>query len=104
MYSVAILALVSAFFYCLAMFSMKAWWSYPGIGVAVLIGAALLTAGVFELAALRHERLGLIYVGILGAEVVFLGCASVLHFEETYTARELAGMAIVLVGTAVAWT
>jgi len=54
--------------------------------------------------ALRQERLGLIYVGILGAEVVILGTVSFLHFDEVYTTRELAGMGLVLIGTAIAWT
>ena len=32
------------------------------------------------------------------------GSISLLHFDETYTVRELAGMGLVLVGTAIAWT
>ena len=51
-----------------------------------------------------QPALGLIYVGILGAEVVILGTISLFHFDETYTVRELAGMGLVLVGTALAWT
>ena len=102
--SVALLALVSAFFYCIAMIAMKSLAELPSIGLALIIGAALLTAATFEVFALRHERLGLIYVGILGAEVVILGVFSLLHYEESYSARELAGMGLVLVGTAIAWT
>ncbi|MBT8458630.1 MAG: hypothetical protein KJN60_03055 [Boseongicola sp.] len=102
--SVAILALISAFFYCVAMVAMKSLAALPSIGLALIIGAALLTAATFEVFALRHERLGLIYVGILGAEVIILGTISLLHFDETYTVRELAGMGLVLVGTAIAWT
>ena len=60
--------------------------------------------GAFEVFALKGERLGLIYVGILGAEVVILGAISHLCFKEIYSARELTGMALVLVGTAIAWT
>lgn len=101
---VAILALVSALFYCVAMFAMKSWAELPSIGLALIIGTALLTAGAFEVFALRQERLGLIYVGILGAEVVFIALVSLLHFDETYTRREIAGMALVLLGTAIAWT
>lgn len=101
---VAILALVSAIFYCIAMVAMKSWTELPSVGLALIIGAALLTAGAFEVFALRQERLGLIYVAILGAEVVILGTISLLHFDETYTTRELAGMGLVLIGTAIAWT
>lgn len=101
---VAILALVSATFYCVAMIAMKSWAEIPSLGLALIIAAALLTAGTFEVFALRQERLGLIYVGILGGEVIILGTFSYLFFEESYSARELLGMGLVLVGTAVAWT
>ncbi|MCO6383769.1 hypothetical protein [Oceanicola sp. 502str15] len=103
-HSVALLALVSAVFYCIAMFAMKSWASVPSLWVALGIGAALLVAGMFEAFALQRERLGLIYVGILGAEVVLLGVASLLHFEERYTLREGVGIGLVLLGTAIAWT
>ncbi len=102
--SVAILALISAFFYSVAMVAMKSHAELPSIGLALIIGAALLTAGAFEVFALRQERLGLIYVGILGAEVIFIGAMAHLHFGESYSARELTGMGLVLIGTAIAWT
>ena len=104
MNSVVLLALVSAVFYCVAMVAMKSWAAFPSVGVALLIGAALLTAGAVEVFALRQERLGLIYVGILGAEVLILGGLSLFVYEEVYSPRELAGMGIVLVGTAIAWS
>ncbi|SIO13891.1 hypothetical protein [Vannielia litorea] len=102
--SVALLALVSALFYCLAMFAMKSWASVQSLWVVLVIGAALLAAGAFEAFALQRERLGLIYVGILGAEVVFIGVVSLLHFEERYTLREGLGIALVLAGAAIAWS
>lgn len=102
--SVAILALISAFFYSVAMVAMKSLAEFPSIGLAMIIGAALLTAGAFEVFALRQERLGLIYVGILGAEVIFIGAMTQLHFGESYSFRELTGMGLVLIGTAIAWT
>ena len=101
---VAVLALVSAVFYCVAMVAMKTWWVTPNIGMGVVIATALLAAGAFEVAALRQERLGLIYIVILAAEVVIISLASVLHFEESYTGREIAGVSLVLVGTFLAWS
>ncbi|MFD1341795.1 hypothetical protein [Litorisediminicola beolgyonensis] len=101
--SVALFALISALFYCLAMLVMKSWAAGPSLIGALLIAGALLAAGAFEIAALRHERLGLIYVVILGAEVVVIAGISLFHFGETYSPREIAGIAIVLLGTAVAW-
>ena len=64
---------------------------------------ALLAAGALEVAALRNERLGLIYVSILAAEVVIIGVASHVLFKETYSAREIVGVTLVLLGTALAW-
>lgn len=86
------------------MIAMKSWVELPSIALALIIGAALLTAGAFEVFALRHERLGLIYIGILGAEVVIIGAVSLLHFNESFSLRELAGMGLVLIGTAIAWS
>lgn len=101
---VAALALLSALFYCIAMVAMKSWWTLPSLGVATIIAVALLTAGAFEVAALGREKLGLIYVAVMGAEVIILGVVSHFFFEEVYSVKEAAGMALVLVGTAVAWT
>lgn len=103
-YSIAVLALISAFFYCIAMFAMKSWSQFPSPGLALVIGAALLTAGAVEALALQRERLGVIYVGILGAEVVLIGVASLFHFGESYTLREGAGIGLVLIGAAIAWS
>ncbi|MBI1417412.1 MAG: hypothetical protein GC146_09330 [Limimaricola sp.] len=86
------------------MVAMKYWWSVPTPGLTALIVVTLLSAGAFELVALQNERLGLIYVGILSAEVVIIGAASLLHFNEAYSARETAGIGLVLLGTAIAWT
>jgi multidrug transporter EmrE-like cation transporter len=101
---VPILALASAVLYCISMVAMKLWWSGPGFLVAGIIVAALLAAAVFEVAALRNERLGLIYAGILGAEVIILSFVSHFVFDETFSPREYAGIALVLLGTALAWT
>lgn len=102
--SVSALALVSALFYCVAMFAMKFWTEVPSLGLAVVIGAALLTAGAFEVFALRHERLGLIYVGILAAEIIIIAAVSLLHFNESYSFREWLGISIVVIGAAIAWS
>lgn len=86
------------------MLAMKSWWIIPTVGIAFIIALALLSAGAFEVAALRQERLRLIYVAILGAEVVIVGLASILHFAETYSVREVAGMSLVVVGAFVVWS
>ncbi len=101
---VPFLALASAGLYCIAMIAMKTWWTVPGLWTAGIIVVTLLAAGVIEILALRHERLGLIYVSILAAEVVIIGVASLVVFNETYSPREIAGITLVLAGTMLAWT
>lgn len=100
---VPIIALGSAGLYSVAMIAMKFWWKIPGIGLSLLIMATLLAAATLELAALREERLGIIYTGILGAEVVLIAIASFFLFGENFSMREGIGIALVVAGTALAW-
>lgn len=100
---VPIIALGSAGLYSIAMISMKFWWKIPGVGLGLLIVATLLAAATLELAALREERLGIIYTGILGAEVVLIAIASFFLFGEDFSVREGVGIALVVAGTALAW-
>lgn len=101
---VPFLALASAGLYCVSMIAMKWWWSGPGALTGFVIVAALLAAAAFEVAALRTERLGLIYAGILGAEVLILSFVSHVIFGESFSPREYAGIGLVLLGAALAWT
>ncbi len=100
---IPIIALGSAGLYSVAMISMKFWWNLPGLGLGLLIVATLLAAATLELAALRDERLGIIYTGILGAEVVLIAIASFFLFGESFSYREGLGIALVIAGTALAW-
>ncbi len=100
---IPIIALGSAGLYSVAMISMKFWWKLPGFGLGLLIVATLLAAATLELAALRDERLGIIYTGILGAEVVLIAIASFFLFGESFSYREGLGIALVIAGTALAW-
>ncbi|WP_254440398.1 hypothetical protein [Ruegeria arenilitoris] len=100
---IPIIALGSASLYSVAMISMKFWWKLPGLGLGLLIVATLLAAATLELAALRDERLGIIYTGILGAEVVLIAIASFFLFGESFSYREGLGIALVIAGTALAW-
>lgn len=100
---VPLIAFGSAGLYSVAMIAMKFWWKIPGIGLGLLIVATLLAAATLELAALREERLGIIYTGILGAEVILIAIASYFLFGENFSHREIAGIGLVMVGTALAW-
>lgn len=106
--TVPLFILASAGFYSLAMIAMKVWGQGGAVwGGAVLLGlviAAAMLAGVMcEIEALKVERLGLTYVGILGAEAVMIAAASAWLFGEVFTAREVAGATLILAGTAIAW-
>ena len=104
MNSVAILALTSAILYSITMLAHESLMDHPDSQMTFIIALALLSAGAFEIAALRQERLGLIYVAILGAEVVIIGLASILHFAESYSVREVAGVSLVVVGAFLLWS
>ncbi|SMY05974.1 hypothetical protein [Flavimaricola marinus] len=94
----------SAIFYCIAMVAMKSWWTMPGPLPALLILVPLIGGALLEVIALRQERLGMVYVGILGAEVIIIAAASLLLFNESFSLREVAGLVLVIAGTALAWT
>ena len=102
--SMPLLIAASAAAYAIAMIALKLW---VGNGVSVILAvvvvAAFLVAAVAELAALRQERLGVIYVLILGTECLIIAAASVWVFGESFSAREIAGGVLILVGTALAW-
>ncbi len=100
---IPLIAFGSAGLYSIAMIAMKFWWKIPGIGLSLLIVATLLAAASLELAALREERLGIIYTGILGAEVILIAIASYFLFGENFSYREAIGIGLVLIGTALAW-
>ena len=101
--SMPVFILASAGFYTVSMIAMKFW----GQGVSpliVLVTVVALAAGAgLEIEALRTERLGLIYVGILGAECIMIAIASYVLFGESFTAKEVAGAGLIVAGTALAW-
>ena len=61
---------VAAVFYVMAMVGMKTWTEMPSVSLVVLIALALTIGTIFEIAALKGERLGMIYVTILALEVL----------------------------------
>jgi multidrug transporter EmrE-like cation transporter len=104
--TMSVLALIigSAVLYGAAMILMKYWGQIPP--VLILTGIAALMAGgvYFEIGALQTERLGMVYVLILGLEVIVIALASIFLFGETFSWKEITGGALILAGTAVAWS
>lgn len=100
----AVMIVGSAFFYTAAMVAMKLLSASPAAFLIAAIAVALLLGTGLEVLVLRGERLGMVYVAILGAEVVMIALVSTLFFGEAFTLRELAGCALVIGGTALAWS
>lgn len=101
--SLTVFIVGSALLYAGAMIAMKFWGqASPALLIGVI--ALLMAGGVwFEIGALQTERLAMIYVLILGIECVLIALVSTLWFGETFTVRELAGGALIIAGTAMAW-
>ncbi len=95
---------LAAVFYVIAMIAMKHWADAPSSPLTCIILAGLTIGTMFEIIALRGERLGMIYVTILALEVVLIAVAARVFLGEQFTTREVAGCALVMAGTALAWT
>ena len=95
---------IAATCYVTAMISMKVWTESPSMVLVAVIIAALTIGTLFEITALRGERLGMIYVTILGLEVILIATAAILFLGEQFSLREAAGCCLVLVGAALAWS
>ena len=102
--SMTLFILGSAVFYAGAMIAMKLWGQIsPALLLAVIIAFA--GAGIWmEIGALQVERLGMVYVLILGVECVLIAIASALWFGESFSPREIIGGGLIVLGTAIAWT
>ncbi len=102
--SILLLILGSAVLYAAAMVLMKYWGQVPPVLLLTVI-ALLIGGGVyFEIGALQLERLGMVYVLILGLEVIVIAVASIFLFGESFSWKEIAGGALILAGTAIAWS
>ncbi len=102
--SITLFVVGSAVFYTGSMIAMK-YWGQTSPMVLLAVIALLLGAGVwFEIGALQTERLGMVYVLILGVECVLIAIASALWFGESFSTREIFGGALIVAGTAVAWS
>lgn len=102
--SLLVFILGSAILYAAAMILMKFWGQIsPVLLITVLV---LLMGGgaYFEIEALQSERIGMVYVLILGIEVILIALASGFLFGETFTWKEILGGGLIVVGTAIAWS
>lgn len=65
---------------------------YGAVGLSIMIGAW------FEVQALREIQLGHAVATILSAEILLSIAVAAYFLHEHYTARDLAGMALIIVG------
>ena len=98
------LILGSAAFYVAALVAMKHWGAFPAPILAAVIALSMTLATTLEVLALRGERLGMVSATILGVEVAMLAAVSILLLGETLTAREAAGLLLIVLGGALAWS
>lgn len=102
--SLPVFIIGSAAFYTLAMVAMKyLGQGGPQIAIGLVIAGAVVIATLLEVEALKTERLGMIYVAILGAECLLIALASWALFGESFTAKEILGAALIIGGVAVCW-
>lgn len=96
-----LLCLLAAALYVIAAIFMKTLGAgSTAIGaIAALIALGL--AAVVEIEILRSARLGAAMFFIIAFEVALTVVAAVLVFRESYTAREVAGLALIALGMAV---
>ena len=99
---VIVLILASAALYVGSMSLMKLWDSYPAGLMAAGIALCILGAIWFEILALRQARLSMVYVAMLGAEAIMLAMVARFGFGENLMPREIAGAALIIIGTLVA--
>jgi multidrug transporter EmrE-like cation transporter len=94
------LAFSSALFYIVATYVMKQWSSLGSLTAVTLIIVTLGAAAICEILALRQERLGHIYVLILGIECVLVMVCTWYLLRESYAAHELLGLILIVAGIA----
>lgn len=102
--SITLFILGSAVLYAGAMILMKFWGQVPPVLLLTVIALMIGGAVYFEIGALQLERIGMVYVLILGIEVVLIALASAFWFGETFTVKEIVGGLLIVAGTSLAWS
>ena len=100
--SALLLLLISAGAYVAATYFMKLWVSsHHTFLLTALIALTLLAGVVSELAVLRSENMGQVYLIIVGFECVLVAAFAKLALNESYSTTELAGLCLIVAGVAI---
>lgn len=92
------LCLASAVFYVAGTAAMKLYGHLPFAMLMVPVGLTLLVAAWFEVAVLRHARMGQVFLLIFAFEVTLTALVALLVLNEKYAPREYAGLATIVAG------
>jgi multidrug transporter EmrE-like cation transporter len=95
-----LLSLISAAGYCGAQVAMKYTDRFGIVPVGAVIAVLLVCAAYFEIAALRLDRLGMVLLTIIAFECIMGSLLSWLWFRESYSNREMLGIALMVAGLA----
>ena len=94
------LALGSAVCYVLATYGMKLFSTSASMTAFFIIAFTLAGAATLEIFALKIERVGFMYIAILGIETVLIALVSIFILGESFSAREFAGLGGIIIGLA----
>ncbi len=94
------LALGSAVCYVVATYGMKLFSTSASVTAFFIIAFTLAGAATLEIFALKIERVGFMYIAILGIEVVLIALVSIFILGESFSTRELAGLGGIIIGLA----
>ena len=97
------LAFAIAVLYVVTTYMMKVSTELPVWVFAPVLAATLIAAIVLEIHVLKTQRMGSIFVLILSLEVILTMVCAYWVLGENYSLREMAGLAIIVAGIAVAW-
>ena len=92
------LALGSAVCYVLATYGMKLFSTDATATALLIILFTLAGAATFEIIALKFERVGFLYIAILGFECILIALVSFFVLGESFSAKELAGLGGIVIG------
>lgn len=92
------LCFASAVFYVAGTAAMKLLGHLPFIVLMIPVGLTFVVAAWFEVAVLRHARLGQVFLLIFAFEVTLTALLALFFLNERYSLREVLGLATIIAG------
>ncbi|MEO0891949.1 MAG: hypothetical protein AAFY35_05085 [Pseudomonadota bacterium] len=92
------LAVIAAACYVSATFAMKTFSLNASVAAALVIFGFMATGISVEIIAMGREQLGILYILILGLEVLLVVLVSVFLLGESYTKKDVFGLLFIGAG------